>query len=249
MNYFVKRGHSPLPEDVKINLDGWLEHMDWSHIHTLDLKGASPLVIQKLKQVLTHPTSLTLEYGGGKDGAAYLDFLRNLTKPLKSLVLRNVVFNNFEQVIETITSRLGSSLQSLELREREGLRSNYVYLEDKSHTVRVYDTHVYLNASQITQIAEGCPNLEFLDIDLKRTSNTPVDQDMLNAITSFPSLINLVLRLESPDFGKVRVDPEIHTLDIMGYDPIINRTFVENLFRKLRTQQASLLSLQVHVGA
>jgi hypothetical protein len=144
MDYFVKRDHSPLPEDAEINLDGWLERMDWSNIHTLDLKSVSPLVMQKLIPVLTGVTSLTLEYGGGKAGAAYIDFLDNTTKPLKKFVLRNVAFNDFEFLTKTITNRHGSSLQSLELREREDRRDHYVWLEDKSRMVKVYGSHLYL---------------------------------------------------------------------------------------------------------
>jgi hypothetical protein len=201
MDDFVKRDDSPLPEDAKINLDGWLEHMDWSNIHTLDLKSVSPLVMQKLRPVLTGVMSLTLEYGGGKAGAAYIDFLDNTTMPLKKLVLRNVAFNDFKLLTKTITNRHGSSLQSLELREREDRRGRYVWLEDKSRMVKVYAPHLYLSPSHISQIAEGCPNLDFLDIDLNRTSNTTLDQEVLSAISSCLSLRDLVLRLESPDLS------------------------------------------------
>jgi hypothetical protein len=38
-------------------------------------------------------------------------------------------------------------------------------------------------------------------------------------------------------------------MESIGYDPIVNQTFVEDLYRKMRARQASLVTLQVHVGA
>lgn len=111
-----------------------------------------------------------------------------------------------------------------------------------------YDPHVYLSADDVSQLAQNCPILDSLDMDLNRTSNATVDEDVLNATTSFPSLKSLVLRLESPGFFDMRANPEINGHYIIGHDPIVNQTFVEGVFNRMRTLQGSLLSLQVHVG-
>jgi hypothetical protein len=62
-----------LPEGSKINLDGWIERMNWSHIRTLNLESVSPLVVQKLNSVLKELSSLTLDYGNSDAEGAYID--------------------------------------------------------------------------------------------------------------------------------------------------------------------------------
>lgn len=113
----------------------------------------------------------------------------------------------------------------------------------------MYDPHVYLDGSQISQLAASCPTtLHSLDIDLNRTSNATVDQGALDAITSSSSLRNLVLRLEPPDFANLRTDPQLDKMKAVGHEPIVNLTFVRDLFDSMRSRQASLESLQVIVG-
>lgn len=218
MDDFRKRDRSPLPEGSKINLDGWIERMNWSHVHTLNLESVSPLVVQKLNPVLKELSSLTLDYGKSDAGGDYIDFLGNTTKPLQRLGLRHVAFNSFGPLISTITSSHGQSLQSLELRQREDLRGPYFSLDDdESRMTLSYDPHVCLSADDVSQLAQNCPILDSLDMDLNRTSNATVDEDVLNATTLFPSLRSLVLRLESPGFFDTRANPEINGHCTIGH--------------------------------
>jgi hypothetical protein len=72
------------------NIDGWLEHMDWTHVHTLDLDSMSADSIKKLQPVLTNLSSLKIHYAGCCAATAWHELLNSTARPMTLLSLKNV---------------------------------------------------------------------------------------------------------------------------------------------------------------
>ena len=234
------------------NLDGWLERMDFSKLHTVDLGSMSVVSLLKLQNagVLTSVSNLHI-HGGNKCFADLLpEFVNALGKPLSTLCLSNIDLPNFDRALPAIAKH-GPSLTSLHLTEHQESRLHWCHQNnpgtESSLQCRAfgrgtwYDPHLYLNTSSLLSLSSACPKTRNLDIDLNRDATTLASD--LSAIGSLPDLSSLTLRFESPTFQRTRAgirpsDPRSNA-DIL-FDPLFNRQTVLNMFQKLRRTQVEL---------
>lgn len=240
------------------NLDGWLSHMDWSQVHSLDLDSMSANSIKKLQPVLTNLSSLSVRYAGCCAATAWHELLSSTAHPMTSISLKNVQRKDFDQTVEMTVSRHSSTITSLALGEWDGFREYQGEWENGMLQMRS-EPHVYLTPGHLKTLAGSCHSLVHLDIDLNRTSLTSLDNDVLDVLPDF-ALNSLTLRLESPDMQYRRAHPDQMYIDwrmqTLGRDRIINAMSVQALFHNLRMQQQSrwsgkapsLTSLEMFVG-
>jgi len=221
---FVKRDSSPLPEMTPINLDAWLERMDWSHLTHLELDSASPTVLQKLAPVLTNLTSFSVGYAVGEE---LREFIAGAQRPLELIsIRRHAGCNSLGQFISDIAIHHGSALESLTL------------------------LGPYLNVSHVAKLRGDCSKLETLDINVGRVVKSlendtwTFDYDFLNAVASVPMLKHLNLRFESADDADIRLGAHDGAgwgfYDARRVDPLVNQTSVEDLFKYLNGQRQRL---------
>jgi hypothetical protein len=247
----------------KMNIEQWLETMDWSNLHTLHLTGASLEALRRLSghvlPSLRH-LSLTGSYYRGDITADHLEFINNTALPLESIALQDYSALNPDTVINCIITRHGPSLKYLK------------YTGPQPHLAK----------SQISRLRHSAPYLESLDIDMSRshlsailnlntsstsTSETPTpaspsnsaptpdpapdaDPDspdpqslVLRTIAGLPSLKHLTLRFPSDSDGFDWYSRP-RQRDFYGFrgreegieDMMINHTSVPELFRYLRDQ-------------
>jgi hypothetical protein len=245
-------------EKQPTNLEGWLEHMDWSHLNSLELSSASVESIQKLRPVLKNLSSLIVHSGTYGTAAAWHDLLDNTTSSMTCMSLKDMQRADFDQTVQMIVFRHGATLTSLSLGESVHFREYYDRTAETNY-VRVVP-HVYLKPIHLKSLAEGCPKLNYLDIDINRTSLNSLDNDALDILPDFSQLKTLTLRVESPDTQCRRAHPERSEreweLQIVGADETVNATSMIALFHNLREQQQNrtqsdvpaLVSLEVVVG-
>lgn len=244
-------------EKLFIGKDGlhrWFEAMDWSHLHTLELKGwKSTVGIEKFNSTtLPNLTNLTIDSPGSHHAA--LDFISNLTRPLMTLSLLNMGLCWLEPAVEAITRFLGETIEILAIRDNENHRAG---LPPKT-----------LNTTELSGIISLCPNLRKLDIDtprhryslddelpdIPRSTDHPLTRFILPATA--PNLEHLVLRFASIDFIQVGVLPlksewrsrrfRNQKLD----DPLFDQRNIKSMFHwfRLNNPSKNLKKLEVHVG-
>lgn len=240
----LKRELWPAVDPVETSLDWWLKVMDWSSLHSLDLKSPMEVTLTKL-DAKTVPALRNLTLSGGwrsKPGQAALSFVSTTARPLEGLSLQNMEFESLASVVETI-SKHQKQLQTLAIHQAE----------DNWGT----DHHLMsLNTTEVSKILHSCPKLQKLDIDMERSSDW--DAEFMRAIfSSAPDLSHFVLHFPSPDAFLGRMDYS----DMVGGfrsrlnwedmpDPVINKTSIDALFKTLRQKKRGneLENLDVYVG-
>jgi hypothetical protein len=226
-----RRNPSVPEEPKKINIEQWLEAMDWSKIHTLHLNNASPKVLRLLSgRVLPSLKHLLLTGGQSKDIAiAHEEFLSNTILPLESITFQHESHMNPDRLMDITTARHGTALKHLKL---TGTWSN---LEER----------------HITRLYASSPHLETLDIDMHRppTGSQKWDFPLLSSLVSHPSPRHLTLRFPSPILEPDECYnwttwalAESFYVDTVPRgeikDGLVNRTVVEALFRYLREENS-----------
>jgi hypothetical protein len=125
----------------RMNIEQWLDAMDWSKIHTLHLSDASPKVLQLLSEPplpsLKHMFLSGTYRDQPKETAAYEGFLNSITSPLESIAFRNLPHLNPGNLINIINTHHSPALKNLKL---TGLSSK-------------------LTPSQITRLHTSAPHL------------------------------------------------------------------------------------------
>jgi len=82
----VKRHYSSLKPGEKMNLDVWLERMDWSHLHTLELVDPKPETLRRLEGS-TLPSLRNVSFSGNYNVDFVVEFIEKSASPLKSISL------------------------------------------------------------------------------------------------------------------------------------------------------------------
>lgn len=134
----------------RTNIEGWLERMDWSKLHTLDIDHLAKLSIVHLVTTADLSSLRHLALGGKESKFSGRDLrllLGGLENSLTSLRLTNIDFKSFEGLIDFIAKH-HPNLTSFSL-----------------HQTGHYPVK-YLQASQIRYLREKLPGLISLDIDL-----------------------------------------------------------------------------------
>ena len=196
------------------NLDGWIQHMDFSKLTSLDLDGASPTTLRNLSPVLTSLTSLAV-HGGDKCTAGALEtFLNNSNVPLEHLHLCNIDFESSDKLVDILAARHGQGLVSLTLHESEQSRETLLLSWKTTQLAELLQMAIAeaLGTTTISTLTSIICNsssdphtvIESLDIDLDRNLDSTSQADLLDTLGSFTNLSSLVLRLESPSFQAIR---------------------------------------------
>ncbi|KAH8601761.1 hypothetical protein B0O99DRAFT_588944 [Bisporella sp. PMI_857] len=175
--------------DSRTSLDVWLEIMDWSHLHTLELGSPSTTTIAKLKHVLPNVRHLSLRSGNWDWRAskemniskAITSFVQQQLQPLESFVLHNIKMDSWETFLG-LESSSGSAWRNLE--------SFYVGSDEN---INIID-----NVALATLITTA-PELRKLDVNVRRPGGEAWDDGEYGVFAAFPSLQNLTLRFPTPD--------------------------------------------------
>jgi hypothetical protein len=234
-----------LPSDGRLNLQAWMEVMDFSHLHTLDVQRPSYKTLDTLKgDALPALKSLTVR--GGSD----MDRLSQQHNPTT---------RKARVVGYPIPGCLSSP------------RHNHPPSPPLTPLSRPRRKRKQLSplSSPALDSSEQFPNMQKLDINLARPELNstwqqfvPLDPLVENAV----ELRELTLRFQSPDFYLTRNDTrsmeELEAFDESQrryrrmkdagdeVDPVINKETVKNLFEYLRKKKdgTMLERLVVYVG-
>lgn len=268
------RNHGRRQQLEPHNLNAWLEIMDWSKLRVLALDTATPKILQRLSPVLHSLDDFFLGSGEEMVASELPAFLGNLTSPLRSLNLRNIRFDQFDELMEAIISSSNNTLEHLTLAEHEETRMHYcmsywaeAHCAHKSFGTW-YSTQPFLQLEHLEQIATQVRHLSHLELGIARFRNNAnesapsnethwnIDVAALSAVGMIPSLTNLTAVIESPDHLVSRVDDMQ-----VGYgwghraykDPTFNRTSVPDIFQQLNEQRTNaglkrLQELVIKVG-
>ncbi|KUJ12626.1 uncharacterized protein LY89DRAFT_738399 [Mollisia scopiformis] len=173
-------------DDGKANLETWLEVMDWSHLHTLELAYPWNTTLEKLKgatlPALTN-LSLTVKVGhGNAQPGEVISFITNTSQPLQYLSLEDEQMSASILLFETLVAfpDLAKELRHLSCQD-----------SDKSAG--------FIRDDLVSKFVLSASQLEELDIRLSSRVNMSIDSTVLEAIVKAPSLRNLTLRFPSPD--------------------------------------------------
>jgi hypothetical protein len=236
-----KREIWPLGDDMagKTSLDLWIEVMDWSHLHTLDLDSPSDETLAKLDK------SLGLE---GSHVEGFEDKPRRVKVHFRYRgTTRGAIFSKYG-------IRIASSCRRNCFRASERLRRLAIHQIEDNYG---FDHHLLaLNATEISWLFNSCLGIRRLDIDAVRSADW--DTDVIRALSSSTlELSHLILHFPSADAFTGRMDYCHVTRKDMTWgdwenlpDPLINKTLVESLFRILRENKLSqeLKNLDVYAG-
>jgi hypothetical protein len=222
------------PDDGRTQLDCWREHMDWSHLHTLEIAGFEVEEVLKLKgDALPRLENLSIKLKDTHFSNLAAQFLNSTHSSLKSLSLhiwgeKSQEMIPIDAIVSIIISKHSSRLKYLFLRQEENAP--------------------LLNQAQITRIMSRCRHLESIDISLPR----PVSGWNYGQYQPFilsNTLANLTFRFPTPDTSFDSADnySAIRQLYLSTgaagdeMDPMINKASVENLFVELRRRREDLI--------
>ena len=251
----------PTVFDQTLNVDGWIERMNFRKLNSLDVDYPSSTTLHKLRPLLTNLTSLTIR---GANTCAIDEIeavLSDRPQPLRHLHLSNVEFSDFDHLLQILDSQHSVALRSFALHEHEQLREHSCWRrEDENHPKCMtvdrprgywYDNHLYLNQSQIRKLQHSSPAIETLDIDMDRDLDAAAQAELFDSLGSFRNLSKLTLRLESPTFQAVRngscTDGWDCPLGRAGQkgpleDPLVNTEWAREIFMSIRSAQASRMT-------
>lgn len=232
------------------NLDGWIEHMDWSKLKYLELDSVDKAILERLESVATGLECLSIHHADNEASLYFPDFLSNMFKPLRHLTLRNLQFDDYTGLITAIGTD-HPTLQSLTLTETEDNRRWFCSRRspDEVHhdSDEIYcPARPYLDEHLLSSLAERNKNMSHLTIDVPRiipnltdTSTWTLDYATVKAAALQPSLTHLSLHVESPEHVLVRNNRKpTYMYKLMGEgvelpsffdDPSFNRTSVPKL--------------------
>jgi len=191
-NHELSSHDYPLPKrkasDGRSNLDVWLEVMDWSQLHTLDIVPTIHMLEKLRGRVLPSLRHLMLRYSDWTDGSnkksdtdrGISSFVREAALPLRTLGLWNIKpesWNSFLGLNEW-HEKLWQELESLTVGNDEN--SNFVEVD------------------AFTAFIASSPELRRLDMSMER-SKLSIHDPYYKAITSSSSLEYLTLRFPTPD--------------------------------------------------
>ena len=203
----------------RTNLDDWKEVMDWSQLHTLELHRPTRRILRALGGDFL-PVLKEISLRGGSVGHAigYLDFIKKQSAPLESILFKNALFTSFGDVLNALEKGKTFNLKKFKLNEIEGLRGKFDWeLSNNPPSEKPNPkAHQYFNATQIQKLQRLIPNVEELDLDIKRvpppyneTGATItsweehfVDPGVIHTLSSFPHLKILRLRFEPEKYVK-----------------------------------------------
>ena len=250
----------PPPErdknDQRSNLDVWLEIMDWSQLHTLEIVPS----VQALEKVrgrvlpsLRHLSLKDLDWSQRSNNNSNVArgisaFIRETTRPLRSLVLWNIEPESWKTL-------LGPGEWPEKLWDELG-----------SFTVGSDENSNFVDGDAFTAFMTSSPKLRRLDMSMER-SKLSIDDLYYRAIASSPSLEHLTLRFPTPDTmfldrGLYENETLLQTYTGMRQshkllgdegdetDAVVNSPNLLVLFRALRAQKVGgeLRSLDAYVG-
>jgi hypothetical protein len=254
-NYEID-GFPPQPirpaHDGRSNLDAWLEVMDWSHLHALEITNPTSSALDKLRgRVLPSLKHFALrgayEHGGLDLDMTVAAFIRETALPLESLFLQNFKADVWSPLLIFMPP------------------NRNIWKELKHFGVGDEENKLFLEPDAIAQLLTSAPRLESFDINLDRSLFSSWNLTDYDTLVSSPTLRHLSLRFPSPDHYLLQYHDnetlaEEYRLVSKNYDifsdgedqtdPIINQASVSSLFIELRKQKRGmeLGSLDVHVG-
>ena len=244
----------PLPvrnvSDGRNNLDCWLQAMDWSHLHTLEL-SPSVLTLKKLEDaVLPRLKRVAFSGTGDEFDNAIQEFLKQTVQPLESISLWGL--QPSDTLVEAIVGRHADKLANLTLGSQSGI--------------------LPVSKGQLEILIKQCTKLRIANVNLPRPKTRDVrwDLDTLLSLTSLPDLEHLILRFPSPDHKMYKrkyaftdtLNPENVWINYKKFgsegdipDPHVNTSTLEELFTELRLsskqkgrEKIALRKLEVYVG-
>ena len=253
------------------NIDGWLKQMDFSSLRTLELGSPSSATLHKLAPVLADAsnfTSLTINGGDICSAVELLPLLLSLSEPLHSLKLYNIRFPDLEPLMCGITSKDAGHLTSLSLHEHDELRKHSCYYAGPENEgdpscatgegAWWWKPRLYLNNSQLEHLSLSSPNIQNLDIDIDRDEKYSSMAEIFSTLSQFQKLQKLTLHIESVSIESIRNGSRQHyeppDVAYRGgdiYDPLVNETWVEQVFNTIRKNQQNspaLDEMTIYVG-
>jgi hypothetical protein len=232
--------------DNRSNLEAWMQLMDWSHIHTLDVRLSSNDEIALLRgDALPSLKNLTVGVGWSywPTDADILDFVTHTAQPLEALSLKTVEPSTGDEILTAFF-----------------LNPDLVRNLKEFSFGASGENGSPLSEANLRYFMESAPKLENVDLNLRRQGNMSMEAEPLLSLLSSPTIKQLTLRFTSPDnpSGKV-VFPGEQVMEQYdryiwrgeeGPDPLINRESVPQLFKEMREQKkgADLESLEFVVG-
>jgi hypothetical protein len=245
----VKFDTASLKPGTRTNLDIWLERMDWTHLHTLQMTDASTKTLEKFGGDIL-PSLRNVKFSGYySHHHAILDFISNSSFILESIQFDGISFCSLSEVISTIVKYHGSSLRTLVIKHSQPSRAFYIPKRENNYR---FPSTSFLNVTHLAQLRESIPELVTLDLDILVSEEW--DYELLNVITSFPELEYLTLRFEPSAVGGdddddddeddsldyVRYEVGHHKIDnklylMMGLHEYLTKRKIGKPFKKLQT--------------
>ena len=109
------------------NIDGWLERMNFSHLHTLELQQPSSATLHKISPVLLNLASLTINGGDLCTAEAISTLLAHSAKPLASVKLHDIRFPSLEPLMHDLKTHHNTTITAFSLHEHDELREDSCY--------------------------------------------------------------------------------------------------------------------------
>ncbi|KAH6721699.1 hypothetical protein BKA61DRAFT_666448 [Leptodontidium sp. MPI-SDFR-AT-0119] len=190
---------SPRLEDLnRTNLDVWLEYMDWSNLHTLEIDSPDEQTLRNLRGDKLHNLKTFSVRGGCRSCStsdkSILEFLATLS-PLESLALVERKTASLDAVLDVIAKH-HSTLKSLEFSHFRDTFSKTAY--DTAYSgcgQKEHGNNTFLNSTQLTRLFSTCPNLQSLGIEIQTSAEW--NYDVFDMLASFPILNSLTLSFVS----------------------------------------------------
>jgi hypothetical protein len=234
-------------KDERTNLDAWMQVMDWSQLHTLDLSRPSDASLARLQ------------------GDA-LPSLKNLTLDMR----RSNIYRR-EKIPDFVT-HTAQSLESLSLKDVSPLDGNEILRSFILEPSRLQELKSFsfgaggenicaLSEAHIRQFLKTAPRIERVDLNIPRQANISMFSEPFRSLLSSPTLQHVTLRFPSPDnpYGQWPLRQELDTQyqwwaidneQIEKPDPLINRESVRHLFKEMRREKegADLETVEFVIG-
>ncbi|RDW95000.1 hypothetical protein BP5796_00763 [Coleophoma crateriformis] len=198
-----KEERRKMEPDGVTNLDRWLQAMDWSHLHTLNIDESTAETLTKLSGNIPNLTHLTLNRPNSHHSA--IDFIANTTRPLQSLSIQNMNVCSLQLVVDAIIAHHSEELVNLSIHQ--------------------YNAHLTFNVTEISSLVNSCKKLRKVEFDLPRPPTkenstiggpanlgdlTQHQLEIYNVLTSSPELTELTIHYPTPDLGEMENDWQFH---------------------------------------
>ena len=173
------------------NLNAWLKHMDWSHLHSLHL--SNPLTQELRLFADTLPSLRQFRIDGGFLNHVRAPVVKYLAKipSLESLAIEEAELRPLDTFLDVIQNH-HSTLRSLKLyHQRDGPRTLNIGDRFWANNFE-YAPATLLSSAQLARLFEICPNLQSLDLDIQ--TNSEWNYEIFDKLLSFPQLRELTLR-------------------------------------------------------